>query len=241
MPEEVAIARETPPPGISAGNEAKARWFELSLVLFVAFGASIAFSIHILVSGPGTPLFTFDQRWLTGSIQEMGCLALLGYVLWRRQLRFTDLGLRWSIRDLGVGLLIAALGLLAYYVSDFFVYTIHHAFTRSPVTGVTFRQLVGHPSLALVPFIVLNPFFEELIVRAYLMTEIKELTGSSTLAVALSVGIQFAYHLYYGWLRAIPLAFQFLVLAIYYAKFRRATPLIMAHEVFDILPILWLL
>jgi membrane protease YdiL (CAAX protease family) len=80
----------------------------------------------------------------------------------------------------------------------------------------------------------LNPFFEELIVRAYLMTEVLDLTGSSSLAVALSVAVQFSYHLHYGWVEAISLSFQFLVFALYYALSRRALPVIVAHSLFDI-------
>jgi membrane protease YdiL (CAAX protease family) len=85
-----------------------------------------------------------------------------------------------------------------------------------------------------IPLSLLNPFFEELIVRAYLMTEVIELTGSSTLAVALSVFVQFSYHLYYGWGGAISLAFFFLALALYYVRSRRALPVIIAHGLLDI-------
>jgi membrane protease YdiL (CAAX protease family) len=80
----------------------------------------------------------------------------------------------------------------------------------------------------------LNPFFEELIVRAYLMTEVLDLTGSPTLAVALSVALQFAYHLSYSWAAAISLSFQFLIFALYYAFTRRALPIVVAHSLFDI-------
>ncbi len=85
-----------------------------------------------------------------------------------------------------------------------------------------------------IPLALLNPFFEELIVRAYLMTEVMELTGSSTLAVVLSVFVQFAYHLYYGWSGAISLAFFFLALALYYVRSRRALPVIIAHGLSDV-------
>ena len=81
---------------------------------------------------------------------------------------------------------------------------------------------------------LLNPFFEELIVRAYLMTEIRELTGSAWLAGAASVALQTAYHLYYGWERALSLGFLFLAFSIYYATRRKATPIVVAHGIFDI-------
>jgi len=92
-----------------------------------------------------------------------------------------------------------------------------------------------------IPFALLNPFFEELIVRAYLMTEVLDLTGSATLAVFLSVGIQTSYHLYYGWERALSLSFGFLILALYYLRKRQAFPLITAHAVNDVLGILRLM
>ena len=62
-----------------------------------------------------------------------------------------------------------------------------------------------------VPYSLLNPFFEELTVRAYLMSEVQDLTGSMNLAAFLSVVVQFSYHLYYGWTGAIALSFQFLI------------------------------
>jgi len=80
----------------------------------------------------------------------------------------------------------------------------------------------------------MNPFFEELLVRAYLMTEIVELTGSSALAIAVSVAVQTSYHLYYGWSGALSLAFLFLAFALYFARSRRALPVVVAHGVFDI-------
>ncbi|MGO9543681.1 MAG: CPBP family intramembrane glutamic endopeptidase [Rhodomicrobium sp.] len=101
-------------------------------------------------------------------------------------------------------------------------------------SGSTVRDIFGRPSIMAIPYSLLNPFFEELIVRAYLMTEVRALTGSWMLATALSVVVQFSYHLYYGWEGAIALSFLFLVFSIYYARTQRATPIIVAHGIFDI-------
>ena len=80
-----------------------------------------------------------------------------------------------------------------------------------------------------------------MIVRAYVMTEVMELTGSSILAVAISVAcVRFSYHLYYGWLNAIQLCVLFLVFALYYAHSRRALPIIIAHGLVDIYGWIWL-
>ncbi len=87
----------------------------------------------------------------------------------------------------------------------------------------------------------MNPFFEELIVRAYLMTEVRTLTGSWILSAALSVVVQSSYHLYYGWGGAIALSFLFLAFSIYYARTQRATPIIIAHGIFDFLALIRML
>lgn len=239
MPEEMVVGQEISLLEIPRSEDANGvRWFELLLVLTVAFGVATASSINMLVRSPAAPPVTLEQTWFLGCIHELASLALLGYVLWRRRRRITDLGLCWSIRDLLTGLYVAGAGYFAYYVSQFLANAVHHAVFGEAARGITFRHMVGHPSLAIAPLILLNPFFEELIVRAYLMTEVKELTGSSTLAVALSTLLQFVYHLYYGWIRAIALGFQFLFLSIYFAKSRKATPLVVAHGIYDILPIL---
>jgi Type II CAAX prenyl endopeptidase Rce1-like len=79
---------------------------------------------------------------------------------------------------------------------------------------------------------------EDVDVRAYLMTELVGPTGSSALAIAVSVLVQTLYHLYYGWFGAACLAFPFLVFALYCTRYRRALPVIVAHEVWDLISLI---
>jgi membrane protease YdiL (CAAX protease family) len=170
-----------------------------------------------------------------GLLQESTALLLLGYVLSRRGMRIRDLGLRWSIRDVGYGVVVTIASYWAYAFGYFYIRLIHNAMFGSAPSGATSRQMFGHPSFMALPFILLNTFFEELIVRAYLMTEIKDLTGSWVLSIVISTFVQFSYHLYYGWVLALSLSVQFLVFAIYYAATRKATPIVVAHGIFDLL------
>jgi membrane protease YdiL (CAAX protease family) len=98
------------------------------------------------------------------------------------------------------------------------------------------------PSIVIAAiFCVLNPLFEELIVRGYLMTEIIELTGSTALAVFLSVVAQFFVPslLRMGWRTVLVL--YFLVSALYFAYRRRAFPIVIAHAFFGVYGMLRLL
>jgi membrane protease YdiL (CAAX protease family) len=222
---------------VSAG-ERRQRWFEVCLVLLVACGSYIIYSLYLLMHVPTTAPQSSNIRWAAAIAQEAAALLLLGYVLSRRGLKFANLGLRWSLPDVGVGLLVAAVSYAAYGLGHTLVQTVHHLVYGSFATGPSAKDFFPLPSVMAIPWSLLNPFFEELIVRAYLMTEVIELTGSSTLAIALSVGVQFSYHLYYGWAGAISLSFLFLAWALYYARSRCALPVIVAHGFFDVYALL---
>lgn len=91
------------------------------------------------------------------------------------------------------------------------------------------QALLGHTGLFAWFSIVPGAAREELIVRAYLMTEVADLTGHMGLAVLASVGFQTLCHLYQGTSAALANAGAFFVAAVFYASTRRATPLIVAH------------
>ena len=83
-------------------------------------------------------------------------------------------------------------------------------------------------------FMCVNPFFEELIVRAYTMSEVIDLGGSRTLAVIISVAVQMSYHLYQGLASVLSLTFLFAVFSIHYVRTRRIVPVILAHLCLDL-------
>ena len=173
-------------------------------------------------------------RSLYGIVHEGLSLFLLAYVLSRRKLGFRDLGLQWSRRDVIPSFVVTVLAGLSYVAGALLVQALHYELYGVIAQGPKANQFFSNPSIWALPFSLLNPFFEELIVRAYVMTEIKELTGSTLMAIVLSVVLQASYHLYYGWVGAISVAFPFMIFAIYYARSRRAVPLIVAHAVFDL-------
>lgn len=209
------------------------RWFELFLVLLVSFGNFILSSLSLLAGGASQAFSSPNIKWAAPFIQEATALLVLAYVMRRRGLRIRDLGLRWSLRAMGIGLVLTGVAYTAYICGYSALSLLHRLLFASATRGTSAGEIFGYPSLLMVAFVLLNPFFEELIVRAYLMTEIKALTGSWTLSVVLSVLVQTAYHLYYGWTIALALGCQFLVFSIFYAKTRKATPLVVAHGLFD--------
>jgi membrane protease YdiL (CAAX protease family) len=216
-----------------AASSNRVRWLELLLVLSISFGDSIIRSLYLLRHGPSDNLGLTTGRASYGLVRLLVCLLLLAYVLSRRGLSFRSLGLRWSLRDCAIGFPLY----LAYLVAHGIAFSSLHAalVAHGPVPPAPSpRAFFGHPSWMAVPYLFANPFFEELIVRAYFMTELIDLTGSSLLAVFCSTALQFSYHLYYGWIGATGMAGGFLVFSLYYLRTRKATPIVAAHAVLDI-------
>jgi membrane protease YdiL (CAAX protease family) len=230
-----SIGEDAPVEVLAAdASEKRVRWFELVLVLILAFGGSFLNSLYLMNTGKAALSMISGFRWARGFVQEIPCLFLLWYVLSRRRLSFRDIGLRCSVRDVIVGFFLTIASYFAYLVGGFIVYSVHHTFFPPGTKGVSAADLSSHSAFLAIPFALINPFFEELIVRAFLMTEVKALTGSWFLAAVSSVTLQWSYHLYYGWDGSLSIAFTFLVFSIYFARTRKATPLIVAHGVLDL-------
>lgn len=85
-----------------------------------------------------------------------------------------------------------------------------------------------------VAFSCVNPFFEELIVRGYTMSEIMGAGGSAWVAIMVSVALQMSYHLYQGLAHAIALTAVFTIFSIYYAQTRNIVPVVLAHLLLDV-------
>ena len=170
---------------------------------------------------------------LGGAAGAAASIALLCYVLFRqgRSLRRLSVAPRWS--DIPVSYVLLLLTFLPSFVAFFLL-------SRRGFAGMEL-----HPDRALGGVLRIRPFMalaylvlaakEELIVHAYLISEVLDLTGDAFLAVAASVVFQTLYHLYQGTQGALILAGFFLVSSIYYVIYRRVTPLIVAHFFHNIL------
>ncbi len=225
---ELEIAPSIPLPLISIAH----RWIDLGLILAIAFSGSIVGSVY-LAFHPIPPRYS-NIRLLTGIAQELtGVLLFL--VLFKRQgRRLQDIGFGFQWMDLpkACGLAVAALAVM--WIMTLGVNYIWFFITlRTPQWPET-RAMFSAASIWLVlPFLLLNPFFEETLVRGYLMTELIALRKSVLLAIVASLALQTSYHLYYGVPGAMIVGSGMTVFAIYFAKSRRLMPVILAHMLWD--------
>ena len=229
---------EAPDPPLSPVvlTDRQIRVIELVLVCGIAFGSSILSSLHALSGYTFRSSSWSEYSWINSTLREGFCLGLLWYVLRRRGWTFFDLGLSWAWADVGWSLLLRLAGATGFYAVFYgFYFTGLSSVDTTTATGHVGYYLFGNDvAFMAILFQLLNPFFEELIVRAYAMTEIKQLTNSMAKAVLLSTVLQTSYHFYQGVPVALAHGATFLIFSIYYAKTNRITPVILAHLYSDV-------
>jgi len=217
-------------------SDRRMRVFEIVLLSALAFASSYLGSAYRLWTGvlPGAGTDRSLSR-LNALLHEGASLGLLWYILMRRSKTFSDIGLSWRNRDFGVSILLSVASTIASAV-------VHGAIVAAGLSSASRSEYArvgdylfgGGITSTMIIFAFVNPFFEELIVRAYVMTEVKALTGSAAIAIMASTLLQMGYHFYQG----APLAFShgaaFLVFSIYYAKTKRIMPVILAHLFGDV-------
>jgi membrane protease YdiL (CAAX protease family) len=230
-----------PNPSATSFGPARRRLQALCLVLFVSFGRGIFASVYSLTGA----LATGDQRQtqarlLSVLISDTASLAVFWYVLSGQGRRWKDIGWNFEWTDIlrAVALLIGSQ--FASYLVSILVQTSYYSHFGHYLAPKSLHGLLGFGISGLsIAVVFMNPFFEELIVRGYLMSEIVDLGGNGALAIFLSIAVQMSYHLYQGLAHGIGLTVTFAVYSIYFWKTRRLVPVVLAHFCLDAYALVW--
>jgi hypothetical protein len=207
----------------SATASRRLRLAELVLVVAVGYLPSVVYALHAWWNGVAPPAEDALSS-LSRILRAVIAIAVLVYVLHRRGWTLVTIGLtvRWS--DLPWALLVLFFSRLLMHVVAIRLAGFGESLPER--SGPASAGLVAWMALVIVP----SAAAEELIVRAFLMTEVAALTGSMAIAVLASVGFQTLYHLYQGLPSALMAAAMFFVFSVFYANLRRVTPLVLAHS-----------
>jgi membrane protease YdiL (CAAX protease family) len=79
-----------------------------------------------------------------------------------------------------------------------------------------------------------NGVLEEIVVLGYLLTKLEQLDWSPVTAVAVSALLRGSYHLYQGFGGFLGNLAMGLIFGVLYLRWRRVTPMIIAHSLVDI-------
>ncbi len=225
--------------------------FEVWLLLGVSLGASgVRALIDLLrdLTAPGglanttatlNPSQAPGQPWIDLAFNLLDIVtgvvpALLAVYLLNREPgdgpRVLGIDLRRPRFDLGAGVGLAAVigipGLGLYVLA-------RHLGINATVAAANLPHVWwAYPVLILSA--IQNGIYEEVIVVGYLLTRLKEFGWRTPYAIAASAVLRGSYHLYQGFGAFVGNAIMGVIFGIFYKRFGRVTPLIVAHSILDI-------
>lgn len=201
--------------------------YEIALVVAIFAGWFIFSSVHAVLSGFPIPHLS-DREALGLLLSECIAFPIAFAVLWVRGWRLKDLGIQVTWLNSFVGLLlfggtfllnVALLELLGHAVGG-------REFLREFSQAIS----VSFPVAFLLS--VANGFFEEFFLCRYLVEAFTKF--GPALAIGASALVRVMYHLYQGPLGAILVLAFGLVVTLFYWRFRRVWPAMLAHMLADL-------
>lgn len=223
--------------------------WEVVLVLGVSLGQSAVYSILSIAEKLTRPVpigqqttsinnsVTPDRPWLDLSYQIAGIVfpmvpALIALYLLRATGDRDVVGFdrRRPGFDLSRGLLAAAAigvpGLAFYYLARYLGINTNVQPANLAANWWTIPVLAG--------LAVMNGVLEEVVMLAFLFTRLAQLRWRPWQIVALSAVIRGAYHLYQGFGGGLGNLVMGLVFGLFYLRWRRVGPLVVAHVILDL-------
>ena len=205
---------------------------EFVVVIVGAFGVLIAASLVAAVR-PAARGEMSDAYLASVLTYELTVMAVLLPFLRVRGWGLKRFGIRVSAIDTLAGFGLALANFLTFYLAYGLVASLWpQAALAMSMPGFLSKEL----SLsAVIAVSIVNPIFEELFVCGYVISALRE--RDPWLGINVSVAIRLAYHLYQGALATISIVPSGLILGIWYARTGRLWPVIVAHALWDFLPL----
>jgi membrane protease YdiL (CAAX protease family) len=200
--------------------------------------------VHALIYylGPKITRPGFGVDMLTLVVSSLQISAPILYILWRSGRPLAAFGFlrpRWFL-DAGAGVLV----FFAAWMVNNIGWRLAYSIFGSMLLEGTSRDAVFHvPRSAgalLVFFIAMaaNAFAEELAMRGYLITRLRQLGASPVLALVISAGLFGSYHIYQGLWASILVTLFGVVFALAFLWLGRLWPLVVGHFLLDLLAVL---
>ena len=216
---------------------------ELGLILLLAFAPSLL-GLLFLALGPAATGETEAQvaPSLIGIVIDLfiswSPVLVIGYLLARSREGWAGIGLtRFRNRDLGMGLILwVASFILVLVLAQLFQY-----FGTREVDFLPENLPLWFRSLQAVLIAVTAGVTEEIVVRGYAQTRLEQLRASTAAILLLPTVLWAALHVYQGLGAALTIFGLGLMYAWYFQRTRRLWPLILAHVLFDMTQLVFIL
>jgi membrane protease YdiL (CAAX protease family) len=203
---------------------------DLGLVMLVGFAPLVVSAVYLLFVSLPFPSGYTNFRFASGLTYEVVTLTLFLCLLRRQGRTLSTIGLTFHWTDIPAGF---GLFLLSYLGSYVFIWRAQKAYFFWHGTYFHFRDsaplYAGASFVLFAVYCTAAPFFEETLVRGYLMTELIGISCPVWMAAIASTVLQTTYHLYYGIPGALFVGFGFALSSIYFALSRKLAPVILSH------------
>ena len=174
-----------------------------------------------------------NYQFILAILERLGGILILWYVMYKNDSNLQGFGLSFRFKDIWHSIVLILLYYLGNYFVSILIYYIAPSFYSIQPKNIEF--FMSKITIWYVLLMIINPFFEELIVRSFFIEKIEALTNSSLVAIILSIILQLLPHIYQGFIALIYLGVMFTIFSLYYVRYRRIVPVILAHMFFDII------
>lgn len=231
---------EVPPP-LPLAVERRVLWAELAVVLCLAVLPHLTHAL-IYYFGARAPNPGFGVDMLALIVGSLQISAPILYILWRSGQPLSAFGLlrpRWLL-DTGAGVLVFFATWMVSNIGWQVGYSLFGSLLLDGYSKDAFSQVPRTAGGLLVLFIAMsaNAFAEELAMRGYLITRLRQLGASTWSAVVLSAGLFGAYHIYQGLGATVLVTLFGFVFAFAFLRIGRLWPLVVGHLLLDIVAFL---
>ncbi len=205
---------------------------ELLLVLILGFGWFIVSSnLNLLYH-----LFNDSHNWIYGlssshfiytSAYEVISFSIIVFILFKRNYRFSDFDFEFSFKLLGVAII---LFLIVKYTYGSIFLILKHFIKTDTLNYLKFKYSAG--TVSVISVLVINSFYEEFLLNGYLFKILANY--KSKFIILLSVGLRMSYHTYQGWIGLVSVLVIGIVFSLYYFKYAKLWPIIIAHGLINL-------
>jgi uncharacterized protein len=216
---------------------------ELGLILLLAFAPSLLGLLFLALGPAGTAEVEAELApSLIGIVIDLfiswSPVLVIGYLLVRSREGWPGIGLtRFRAADLGMGLLLwVASFVLVLVLAQLFQY-----FGTREVDFLPEGLPLWFRSLQAVLIAVTAGVTEEIVVRGYAQTRLEQLRAPIAVILLLPTALWATLHVYQGLGAALTIFGLGLMYAWYFQRTRRLWPLILAHVLFDMTQLVFIL
>lgn len=204
---------------------------EVLIVLTLGFGLFIYSSTIAFLNNSDAPtLQTYNSYdFIFIVVYEIIILTIIAYYLKHRNWSIKDFNLDFTFKMIGVAILLVV---LREGLGMLFIKIISTSKIFSPETinepSISFQTNI----VSIVLMVIVNSIYEEVLLIGYFFKRFEKFHPA--IIILISLLIRTSYHTYQGFTNLIMIFLMALIFGLYYVKYKKLWPLIIAHGIGNI-------